>query len=104
MGDLFPVKINPLPILDVHNQESLAVDGALISKEKQLNKRILQHNPRCIVTWCCDHRANLVAKDSIEVHQYETLHNVSVKLYELVNSSARVNHLFKQVQVITGKL
>ena len=104
MGDLFPVKINPLPILDVHNQESLAVDGALISKEKQLNKRILQHNPRCIVTWCCDHRANLVAKDSIEAHQYETLHNVSVKLYELVNSSARVNQLFKQVQVMTGKL
>ena len=104
MGNLFPVKINPLPILDVHNQESLAVDGALISKEKQLNKRILQHNPRCIVTWCCDHRANLVAKDSIEAHQYETLHNVSVKLYELVNSSARVNQLFKQVQVMTGKL
>ena len=34
MGDLFPFKINPLPILDVHNQESLAVDGTLISKEK----------------------------------------------------------------------
>ena len=51
-----------------------------------------------------DHRANRIAKDSIEAHRYETLHNVIVKLYELVNSSTRLNQLFKQVQVMTGKL
>ena len=94
LKNFFPVKKNPLPLLHVENQEGIAVDGALISKDKQLSQRIKQHNPRCVVTWCCDHRANLVAKDASSADEMVTLYDVNNKLYDFVNSSARVSDLF----------
>ena len=78
-------------MLDVKNQEGLAVDGALMSKDKQVNKRIQQHNPKCIPIWCCDHRANLVAKDASTDDNMETLNSVNLKVFDLVNASARIN-------------
>ena len=39
---------------------------------------------------------------TIVAARYETLNSVNVKLYDLVNASARVNQLFKEVQAMTG--
>ena len=71
-----------------------------MSKDKQLNNRIKQH----IVTWCCDHRANLVAKDTSTEDDMETLNSVNLRLFDFVNASARINDLFKSLQVTTGEV
>ena len=38
--DLFLVVIRPLPTLYLENMDSMSVDGALISKDKMIKKRV----------------------------------------------------------------
>ena len=102
--DRFPVKVRPLPLLQIENMNSLGIDGACISKNKMINRRVLQYNPRCIVNWCGDHRASLVAGDALKGDKrHNEAHDVSLKLYDLVNASARFSEQFKTCQENTGE-
>lgn len=101
--DLFPVDIRPLPTLQLENMDSMSVDGALISKDKMINKRVLACNPRTIVTWCADHRVNLTIGDGLANKRVQEFHDVCVKLYDLVNASSRTEDLFLRCQESTGE-
>ena len=103
LRDRFPVKLDPLPLLQVQNMNSLGVDGACISKKKMINKRILEYNPRCLANWCGDHRASLVAGDSIKGDQrHKESHNINMKVYELVNASSKFKEQFNVCQINCG--
>ena len=45
--DRFPVKVRPLSLLMTQNMNNLGVDGACISKNKMISRRVLEYNPRC---------------------------------------------------------
>ena len=80
LGDLFPVKLHPLPLFELNNMDGLGVDGALISKVKIINKHILEYNPRCIVVHCGNHSVNLVAEDSLKhSDRLKECHQISLK-------------------------
>jgi hypothetical protein len=101
--DLFPVTIRPLPTLQFENMDSMSVDGALISKDKMINKRVLACNPRTIVTWCADHRVNLTIGDGLANERVQECHDVCVKFFDLVNASSRTEDLFLRCQESTGE-
>ena len=105
LGDeRFPVKVRPLPLLSVTNMNSLGLDGACFSQYKMINKRVLQYNPRCLVNWCGGHRANLVASDPMKTDKrHEESHSVSMKLYDLINASARFVDQFATCQLNSGE-
>ena len=82
--------------------ESLGVDGALISKVKMINKRILEVNPRCIVHHCGNHRTALVSTDTLRnSERHKLIHDISCKLYDLVNASPKFEDLFRKCQILT---
>ena len=102
--DRFPVKVRPLPLLMIQNMNSLGVDGACISKNLMINRRAQEYNPRIIVNWCGDHRASLVAGDALKGDmRHSEAHDVSLKVYDLVNASARFSDQFKTCQENTGE-
>ena len=101
LGPLFPVKLQNLPLLHLHNMESLGVDGALITDKQMINMRILEYNPRCIVIWCGAHRCALVSKDVLDESRHEMVHTVCMKFFDLVNASPRFDDLFKKSQIHT---
>ena len=103
LGERFPVKLHPLPLLKAENMNSLGVDGACVSKKKMINKRVLEYNPRCLAHWCGDHRASLVAGDTLkEDDRHKESHNISLKVYDLVNASSRFSEQFEVCQVNCG--
>ena len=96
LGHLFPVDLLVLPKLSLQNMESLGVDGALISKVKMMNKRILQGNPRCIMNHCGNHRIALVPTDTLRnSERHKLTHDISCKLHDLVNASPKFEDLFR---------
>ena len=101
--DLFPVHLRPLPSLQFENMDSMSVDGALISKDKMINKRVLACNPRTIVTWCADHRVNLTISDGLADERIQECYDVCVKLFDLTNASSRTEDLFLRCQESTGE-
>ena len=97
---LFPLKF--IPKLKMENMESLGVDGACISKDKMVNKRILKYNPRSITNWCGSHKSALVSNDVLKAsHRHEEAHNIREKLFDLVNASPKFEDLFKESQLQT---
>ena len=103
LGDLIPVKLHPLPLFQLNNMDSLGVNGAPISTVKIINKHILEYNPRCTVIHCGNHHANLVVEDSIKhSKRLKECHQISLKLFDLINASPMVTDLFKECQVSTG--
>ena len=104
LGYLFPVKLHPLPLFELNNMNSLSVDGALISKVKMISKRIPEYNPTCIVVHCGNHCANFVVEDSLKHSDHlKECHQISLKLFDLINASPKFTDLFKECQVSTGE-
>lgn len=102
LGYLFPTDLENTIELDLKNMHSLAVDGACISKALMINKRVLEFNPRCIVSHCGSHKTALVSNDSIKQNaRHQNAHEISCKLFDLVNASPKFEDLFKQCQVQT---
>ena len=103
LGPLSPISHDYQTELNLENMESLAVDGALISKVQMVNKRILQYNPRCQVIHCGCHQAAIVCSHSIkENDRHVEAHDVSCKLFDLVNASSKFETLFEECQIQTG--
>ena len=97
---LFP--LDYVPVLHIDNMESLGVDGACISKDLMVNKRVLAHNPRCITNWCGSHKSALVSVDVMkECDRHDDAHTIREKLFDLVNASPKFEDLFKRCQVHT---
>ena len=102
LGHLFLVDLIVLLPLSLQNMESLGVDVALMSKVKMINKRILEGNPRCIVHHCGNHRTALVSSDTLRnSERHKLTHDISCKLYDLVNASSKFEDLFRQCQILT---
>ena len=102
LGHLFPVDLLVLPELSRQTMNSLGVDVALISKVKMINKRVLEVNPRYIGHHCGNHRAALVPTDTLRnSERHKLTHDISCKLYNLINASPKFEDLFRECQILT---
>ena len=89
LGPLFPISHDYQTELDLENMESLAVDGALISK--------VQHGQQTYFTIQSkmpNHPLWLLSAEA---------HSVSCKLFDLVKASNKFKTLFKQCQMQRGE-
>ena len=97
-------------MLKMSNLHSFGADGALHSKDLQVNQRLKKHNPRCEDHVCAPHTAHLsishVIKGTKTIPCDEFLNwglDLLNKLHDLGKSSARVNDLFITTQINTGE-
>ena len=110
------------PILSLKGVDGLGVDGALISKNIQINKRILLHNPHCTSIWCACHSGQLsvtrlhteASRNShpLSDRQMTMMHldgqsvdtwidrgiEYTKKLHDVMTASCQVDKIFKDAQ------
>ena len=56
-----------------------------------------------MVNWCGNHRASLVAGDEMKADlRHNGAHNVSIRVYDLINGSARFSDQFSVCQENSG--
>ena len=99
---LFPVDLIVLPEHLLQTMERSGVDGVLISKVKMINKRILEVNLQTIVHHFGNHRTTLVSTDTLRNSERNRFsHDISCKLYNLVNASPKFEDRLKYCQILT---
>jgi hypothetical protein len=115
------------PVLSLKKTDGLGLDGALKSKNLQIDQRIKFHNPHCISIHCACHSGQLCisrlhAEASRESHEMTdrqlTMMNldgqsvqtwidrgieVSKKLHDITVASCQVDQIFKDAQQETGE-
>ena len=110
------------PMLALKGVDGLGVDGALISKNIQINQRIQFHNPHCTSIWCACHSGQLsvtrlhaqAAKNSHPLSDRQmTMMNLdgqsidtwidqgieyTKKVHDIMTASCQVDKIFKDAQ------
>ena len=113
------------PILTLKGVDGLGVDGALLSKNLQINQRIQYHNPHCTSIWCACHSGQLSvtrlhAEASKESHPLsdrqvammnvdgQSVHTwidqgvvYTKKIHDIMTASCQVDKIFKDTQIST---
>ena len=115
------------PVLSLKKVDSLGLDGALKSKNLQIDQRIKFHNPSCISIHCACHSGQLcitrlhtqASRESHEMSErqldmmnldgqsIQTWINlgieVSKKFHDIAVASCQVDQIFKDSQEFTGE-
>jgi hypothetical protein len=110
------------PVLTLKGVDGLGVDGALLSKNLQINQRIKFHNPHCTSIWCACQLSvtRLHAESSKESHPLSdrqlAMMNVdgqsvftwidqgieyTKKVYDIMTASCQVDKILKDTQQST---
>ena len=115
------------PMLTMKGVDGLGVDGALLSKNLQINQRIKYHNPHCTSIWCACHSGQLsvtrlhaeAGKESqpLSERQLDMMNldgqslstwidqgcEYTKKIHDIITASCQVDKIFKDSQDSTGE-